>query len=97
MLVTCDRSVVFSGSSANRTDCHDITEILLKEGLKTIKPTILQLEHFLPVFTAFGQLKVGTTSPIGQVCKKVNVKPWYLPYFFLSGMLPKTQVLFPLN
>jgi hypothetical protein len=31
LLVTCDRSVVFSGySSTNKTDCHNITEILLK-------------------------------------------------------------------
>jgi hypothetical protein len=32
--VTCDRSVVFSGgtlvSSTNKTDCRNITEILLK-------------------------------------------------------------------
>jgi hypothetical protein len=38
--VTCDRSVVFSGptvSSTNITDRHDITEILLKVALNTIK------------------------------------------------------------
>ena len=37
--VTCNRSVVFSGysfSSTNKTDCHDITEILLKVVLNTI-------------------------------------------------------------
>ena len=34
------RSVVFSGySSANKTDCHDITEILLKVALNTINQT----------------------------------------------------------
>jgi hypothetical protein len=37
--VTCDRSVVFSGSSTSKTDCHDITEILLKVALNTIKQT----------------------------------------------------------
>jgi len=37
--VTCDRSVVFSGSSTNKTDRHDITEILLKVALNTIKQT----------------------------------------------------------
>jgi hypothetical protein len=36
--VTCDRSMVFSRSSTNKTDCHDITEILLKVALNTIKP-----------------------------------------------------------
>jgi hypothetical protein len=34
--VTCDRSVV---SSTNKTDCHDITEMLLKVALNTIKQT----------------------------------------------------------
>ena len=37
--VTCDRSVVFSGmpvSSTNKTDRHNITEILLKVVLNTI-------------------------------------------------------------
>jgi len=37
--LTCDRSVVFSGysiSSTNKTDRHDITEILLKVVLNTI-------------------------------------------------------------
>jgi hypothetical protein len=38
-----DRSVVFSGhsvSSTNKTDRHDITEILLKVVLNTIKPNL---------------------------------------------------------
>ena len=42
--MTCDRSVVFSGtpdSSTNKTDSHDIIEILLKVTLCTIKPTKL--------------------------------------------------------
>ena len=40
MLVTCCRSVVFSGvSSNNQTDRHDITEILLKVTLNTINQT----------------------------------------------------------
>jgi hypothetical protein len=40
--MTYDRSVVFSGilvSSANKTDRHDITEILLKVTLNTITLT----------------------------------------------------------
>jgi hypothetical protein len=36
--VACGRSVVFSGSSTNKTDRHDITEILLKVALNTRKP-----------------------------------------------------------
>jgi hypothetical protein len=34
--VTCGRSVVFS---TNKSDCHDIIEILLKVALNTIKQT----------------------------------------------------------
>ena len=40
--VICDRSVVFSGppvSYTNKTDSHNITEILLKVALNTIKQT----------------------------------------------------------
>ena len=39
--VTYDRSVIFSGfpvSSTNKTDRHDIAEILLKAALSTINP-----------------------------------------------------------
>ena len=41
--VTCDRSVVSPGtpvSSTNKTDCQDITEILLKVALSTINQPI---------------------------------------------------------
>jgi hypothetical protein len=37
--VTIDMSVVFSGSSTNKTDHHVITEILLKVALSTIQQT----------------------------------------------------------
>jgi hypothetical protein len=46
--VTCDRSVFSPGppvSSTNKTDCHDITEILLKMALSTIKQANKQ-KHF---------------------------------------------------
>ena len=36
--VTCDRSVVFSRYSTNKTDHHDITEIFLKVALSTTIP-----------------------------------------------------------
>jgi hypothetical protein len=41
--VTCGRSVIFPGppvSSTNKTDRHDITEILLKVALNTMKDEI---------------------------------------------------------
>jgi hypothetical protein len=44
LYMTCDRTVVFSRYSTNETDCHDITEILLKVALNTIqKPINLRL------------------------------------------------------
>ena len=42
--VTCDRSVVFSGST-NKTDRHNIAEILLKLPLNTIKPNRILLRY----------------------------------------------------
>jgi hypothetical protein len=38
--VTCDRSVV---SSTNKTDSHDITEILLKVVLNTLTPSFVDI------------------------------------------------------
>jgi hypothetical protein len=43
--VTCGRSVVFRVSSTNKTDCHDITEILLKVVLITITLTIFLMDY----------------------------------------------------
>jgi len=46
-------SVVFNGYSTNKTDRHDITEILLKVALNTInQPTVhIILIQSQPVFT----------------------------------------------
>ena len=50
----------YSGSSTNKTDCHDITEILLKVALNTINQTkqtlvyslySLNLLIFLPIYS----------------------------------------------
>ena len=48
MSVTCGKAVVFSGtpvSSTNKTDRHDITELLLKVALNTLPPTYLSIVH----------------------------------------------------
>ena len=58
MSVTCDRSVVFSCvlliSSTNKTDCHNIIEILLKGALKSITLTLkvpyMNFFHHFPPF-----------------------------------------------
>jgi hypothetical protein len=46
--VTCGRSVVFSGtlvSSTNKTDGHDVTEMLLKVVLNTITQTLTLTQY----------------------------------------------------
>jgi hypothetical protein len=46
LTVICNRSVVFSGhsvSSINKTDHHDIAEILLKVVLNTISLTLFSI------------------------------------------------------
>ena len=55
MSVSCNRSVV---SSTNKTDCHDITEILLKVALNTINP------HNQLCFLIGRNLKIPKTTHI---------------------------------
>jgi len=49
--------VVFSGFSSNKTDCHDITEILLKVALNTITLTHYVLPYYrnkvIEIFPSF--------------------------------------------
>ena len=48
--MTCDSSMVFSGTpvfTTNKTDCHDITEILLKGAINTINHLPEQPSSFL--------------------------------------------------
>ena len=48
--MTCDSSMVFSSTpvfSTNKTDCHDITEILLKGAINTINHLPEQPSSFL--------------------------------------------------
>ena len=57
--MTCDRSVAFTGASdflqkkKKKFDRHDITEILLKVALNTIKPTN---QPIITSFYAFNQI-----------------------------------------
>jgi hypothetical protein len=72
--VTCDRSVFFSGylvSSTNKTDHHDITEILLKVSLNTINQT-------KPIYTCFSSLRRNGRSGSGR---KNQTKTICLPSF----------------
>ena len=61
--VTCDRSVVFSGSFTIKTDRHDITVILLKVVLNTINQTWNTI--------------VNKTDGREIKKKKINLKFWF--------------------
>ena len=52
--VTCDRSVVFSGSSTNKTDRHDITKMVWKVTLSTIQQTN---KHQATIFQLYRLIK----------------------------------------
>jgi hypothetical protein len=59
--VTCNRSVVFSGFPNNKTDCHDITEILLKVALNIITLTtrLTPLTYWIQVLIHTSSVKVS--------------------------------------
>jgi hypothetical protein len=68
--VTCGRSVVFSGSSTNKTDRHNITETLLKVALNTIKPT----NQPLKVHKCICNLKLQSQVHAIKVCIQIGRK-----------------------
>ena len=68
--MTCGRSVVFSStpvSSTNRTDRHDIAEILLKVALNTIPLTLAQHVYDLFVYSV-----IFTTMPMTDLTYSVS-------------------------
>jgi len=68
MSVTCDRPVVFPGtpvSSMNKTDCHDIPEILLKVALNTVNLNQFLCEYNITNVYKYKYLKLQ--FPILQV------------------------------
>jgi hypothetical protein len=77
--VTCDRSVVFS---TNKSDRHDITEILLKVVLSTIKSTNQ------PYVSMTATLKVFTLINIKiQLIDQIHINL----FFVVSGLSPKSN------
>ena len=73
-------------SSTNKTDRHDITEIVLKVALNTIKPTnlntaIINLEFFLNRLTVTPNCARTTSNPSTvrvppSCCTKSAILPW---------------------
>jgi hypothetical protein len=70
--VISGRSVDFSGtpvSSTNKTDHHDMTEILLKVALNTI---ILPFYHCCPIWTVLFQV-IGNSKDEQQTKKTTKI------------------------
>ena len=75
--VTCDRSVVSPGtpvSSTNKTDCQDITEILLKVALSTInQPTCIRINYkYFDIYIIKGSERQAKTGATGQRLKEAT-------------------------
>ena len=83
MSVTCHRSVVFSKgtpvSSSNKTDCHDINEILLKVVLNTIIP-FLSTMYVYCVFLAM----LKCPKQLQNFTKNNRNKPY--PYLIIFNL-----------
>ena len=78
--VTCDRLVVFSGYSGfstNKTDRNNITEILLKVALNTIKPNQTKLRKWKTTNTTLPelfQIKIKKSDDDGIVYRHFQVQ-----------------------
>jgi hypothetical protein len=85
--VTCDRSVVFFGSSTNKTDRHNITEISLKVALNSTKQTNKQYhinKHDVSIFHWIIDKSntAGSTSEAGLTFWSTRVLPPFLWVIF---------------
>jgi len=80
----CGRSVVFSQgtpvSSTNKADCHDITEILLKVALNTIKQTYDLTSSKYGIFAQINdnmnQLQNYVFGEFQDCCRQENNPVW---------------------
>jgi len=91
--VTFDRSVVFFGYSdfhANKTDLHDITEILLKVALNTINQTN-QLYHCIIYLLATEAWVLQKTIELPQV----QVLQYSLPVFGTTSTILQNDIYSP--
>ena len=63
-------------SSTNKTDCHDITEILLKVALNTIKPTNQPVPVFWYFWYTFTKTCILKKFVIFNICLFNKCKKW---------------------
>ena len=90
--MTCDRSVVFSGFfgfPTNKTDCHDITEILLKVELNTIKQT--NKTTYTRIYFHYPYIPCTSLDWKNPVQIRIQIKAiessWILPITDFANML----------
>ena len=83
--VTCDRSVVFS---TNKTDRHDITEILLKVVLNTIKPINQPYVSMTATLKVFSLISFNIKI---QLMDQIHINL----FFVVSGLSPVQSELNP--
>ena len=79
--VTCNKSVVFS---TNKTDRHDITEILLKVVLNTIKPTNQPYVSMTATLQVFSSISFNINI---QLIDQIHINL----FFVVSGLSPKSN------
>jgi hypothetical protein len=79
--VTSDRSVVFS---TNKTDRHNITEILVKVVLSTIKPTNQPYVFMTATLKVFGLISFNIKI---QLIDQIHINL----FFVASGFSPKSN------
>ena len=81
----CDRSVVFSVSSTNKTGLHDINEILLKVALNTIKQTNKQtLKRYIQYLLSTFFCAKDTSFPLqGNITAATNTNKSKTFIFFI--------------
>jgi hypothetical protein len=71
-------------SSTNKTDCHDITEILLKVALNTIT-LIIALSHICMLdFQIKSNMKLSLKIMVGRDWEEFFVKETMAPYLTTS-------------
>ena len=99
--MTCDRSRFSTGPSVsftNKTDRHDITEILLKVALSTIKQTFIIIIWIYCLYSLTGH--PSGHCDIAEILLKlvlstyqsINQRHWQIPDFCLRLVYPMLPV-----
>ena len=86
--MTCDRSVVFSGFSTNKTDRHDIPEILLKLALNTIKQTKQTIDT---IYKTYDRLAFHRDTILQYESRKKGILPAIFKFIIIMKISLNSQ------